>query len=97
MLLQAPYQIIQSLHRVMWLYGVLSTLYTIYQNMVEAARPCTDAVSSWQLEENCSIELKFTSRLSFRQSQQSTVSEDQHFVDITYFRRYCNLSNEQRA
>jgi hypothetical protein len=32
----------------MWLYGVLSILYTFYQNMVEATRPFTDAITFYQ-------------------------------------------------
>jgi hypothetical protein len=71
----------------MWLYGVLSILYTFYQNIVEATRPCTDAISSWQREENCSIKLKYNSRLSDNLHNPQCLQTTVHVVDITNFPR----------
>jgi hypothetical protein len=68
----------------MWLYAVLSILYTFYQNMVEATRPCTDAISSWQPEENCSIKLKYNSRLSDSLHNPQYLQTTVHDMDIIY-------------
>lgn len=82
----------------MWLYGVLSILYTFYQNMVEATCPCTDAISSWQPEENCSIKLKYNSRLSDNLHNPQYLQTTVHVVDITNFPTFLgSLSNEQRV